>query len=232
MPSPDPPDQAPGHESDAPADVITRLRALDDDPNQWEVIVGDHVAATLPRSAVEDLELYESMPWTDELAAEIAAWQRRDVVRHVALERLGRRSYARQELIDRLEQQGHDNRDVEHVVDELAEMGWLDDRLHALSVARRIFDRSPCSRSMLIDRTMQKSIARDDAEAAADDLLADQDDRDIAQSVAQTMLKRESQTPPTKARRRIGAALARRGFDEDTINDVLDESGLGEDALE
>ncbi len=232
MPSPDPPEDA-DESAGSVGGSIEQLRATDEDPNQWEVIVAGKVVVTLPRNAIEDLELYESMPWTESISADVAAWQRRDAVRRSALERLGRRSYSHRELTERLVEQGHDGGDAKTVVDELADMGWLDERLHAISVARRVFERSPCSRSMLIKRVVQKSVDREQAEHAADEVMADQGDGDVAESIARSMVHQAHQhfrTPSAATlRRRVGSALARRGFDEDTIRAVLDVCGLGEE---
>ena len=93
-------------------------------------------------------------------------------------------------------------------------------------------DRGPISVTYLEHKLQQRGIAQDLAHQVAGATFQNTDVAATAAQFAAARLRSMSSLPPEVAARRISAALARRGFDEDLIASVLDDLGLSAPVLE
>lgn len=136
-----------------------------------------------------------------------AAWE-------AALRRLARQPLPRTVLGQRLRQAGYAAETIAQVLLRAQGLGYLDDQAYADAVVRR---RSRTRGAALIAHELRaKGI--DDAEAARalEQLDPDTEDR-RALLVAQASIRQRPPATNEELRRRIGAALGRRGFRTGTI---------------
>ena len=142
-----------------------------------------------------------------------------DVVKEHALGLLGRRGYSRGELAQRLASRGYDRGIIDVVVERLAVCGLLDDEAYAREVARTILRRTPASAELIEQQLIARRLPTELARRVAAETLADVDAVEAATRLALSCHRARS---PEAARRRIGSALARRGFDADVIREVVE----------
>ena len=140
--------------------------------------------------------------------------------RRQALKLLERRDYACTELASRLRSRGHGESAVREVVDALALAGALDDARYGGLVATALLRRGPVSTEHLIARLESRGIPPEVARDVADATLADMDLVEQAARFATSRLDRCGEPGPAVVRR-VAAALARRGFDDETIREAL-----------
>ncbi|MDY7109729.1 MAG: regulatory protein RecX [Planctomycetota bacterium] len=208
---------------------ITTIRPLPSDPSMRSVRVGRRVIARLRASDVESIGLRAGEILTDELAGAIEAVLAVNNARKDALRLLGRRGYSSGQLVDRLKRKGHDESASRAVVDELLADNWLDDEEFARAVAREIRARGPASTRLIIQKLRQRRIEGDLARRVAEEALADVDPVEEAIALAETRLRTMGRVPPATAARRLSGALARRGFDMDTIRTALERVKIADD---
>lgn len=104
------------------------------------------------------------------------------------------------------------------VVARLAGMGWLDD---AAVAQRYVAARQGYGASRLLRDLLRRGIARELALAAIDQGLGRQDRTEELRELAGRRLAAMGSVDRVTAERRLGAFLARRGFDFEAINRVL-----------
>jgi len=210
-------------------EVITAIRPLPSDPSLRSVRIGRRVIARLRTDDVESIGLRAGEILTDELAGAIEGVLTITKARKDALRLLGRRAYSCGQLVDRLRRKGHDEATARAVVDELRAGDWLDDEEYAQAVAREIRARGPASTRLIIQKLRQRRIDADLARRVAEEAMADTDPVEEAITLAERRLRTMGNIPATTATRRIANALARRGFDMDTIRTVLDRVKIVDD---
>ena len=207
-------------------EAITAIRPLPSDPSMRGVRIGRRVIARLRATDIESLGLEAGQILTDELAGAIEEVLALTRARRDALRLLGRRGYSSGQLVDRLKRKGHAESTARAVVDELRDGDWLDDEEYARAVAREICARGPASPRLIMQKLRQRRIDADLARRVAEETLADTDPVEEAIALAEKRMRSMRSVPRATAARRIAAALARRGFDMDTIRAAIQRAGV------
>ena len=114
------------------------------------------------------------------------------------------------------------------VADELVEHGWIDDEAVARETIELILRKGPAAAAHLRQRIEARGIDPAIARRTVADVLEGNDPVEDALTVARERAE-PGEDPSPAVVRRIAGALARRGFDEDTVAIVLDRLGLGDD---
>ncbi len=155
-----------------------------------------------------------------------------DPIREHALCLLDRRGYSRVELAERLVSKGHDRDLTDVVVERLAACGLLDDEAYAHTVAAGVLQKKPASAALIEQKLLARRIPPDIARRVAAEILADTDPVDAATRMVRGILAGGAVRSAEATRRRLGAALSRRGFDTDIISSVLERAGLPQPSLD
>ena len=182
--------------------------------------------ATLPADVIVVMGVAVGDAWTEALATAVQQAKVEHTVRVHAQRLLKQRALSRNELIERLQRKESNPQLVGRIADEMTAAGAIDDEAYARLVAVSEADRGPVSVKYLQHKLQQRGIAQELAQQVAGATLEDTDVAATAAQFAAARLRSMSSQPPEVAARRIGAALARRGFDADFITSVLDEIGL------
>lgn len=149
------------------------------------------------------------------------AWQAREA----ALRLLAVRPRSAAELVRRLRMKGYGEDVTEGVIDRLRETGMIDDAAFAGMLTRDRVRLRPQGSRRLANELRQKGVDEATARAAIRETLEGEetDERELARRAAAKWKPRAGEELD-RARRRLHGFLARRGFDGETIREVLDET--------
>ncbi|MGP1345230.1 MAG: regulatory protein RecX [Phycisphaerales bacterium] len=196
--------------------TITALTPTKRDPRRIAIRVANRYAGALPADIIESLALRVGTRWTEEADEALRAAIDRDAARRYAIASLSRRAAASGRLAGALARRGHDQRTIAHTIEDLQRLGLIDDHALAESLARSLLSRAPAGQRLietkLIARGIPAPIARTTAASAASSRDTTGDALECARKKARSLPQR---LEPDAARRRIYAALARRGFPPD-----------------
>lgn len=140
-----------------------------------------------------------------------------------AVKCLERRLHSRKELIDKLKRQDYPPDLIESVLDQLSEMGYVNDERFAetrLEAAIRHKRQGP-NRARL--ELIKKGVESELAGRITQQVYESCDNMSMARELARRKKGLWSGINPQQARRRLYGMLLRRGFDHDTIRPVVDE---------
>jgi regulatory protein len=144
--------------------------------------------------------------------------------REAALKLLERTRRTRTDLEKRLKDKGYAMATVAPVLDRLTEVGLVDDAEFARAWLAGRWGRKPSGWRRLHQELRSKGVSDDDVERARE-LLAERgsapDEVESAARLVAQARKRMARLDPQKARQRLYALLARRGYDADTIRRAL-----------
>ena len=147
--------------------------------------------------------------------------------RRYASRLIARRAYSRRAIADKIVGHGFGADLARRIVDDFTRVGVLDDDALAESLVQAELSRRPAGRSLLEKKLLARGIDGGTARRAVQRAL---ENRDLVADAAQFARVRASAMPAsldeTTRRRRLYAALARRGFDPDTCR-VAAEHALG-----
>lgn len=143
----------------------------------------------------------------------------------IALAAIGRRSLSKKEVATHLRKRSTPDSVIPLVLQRLEEMGYIND----LEFARAFSDRSrrvkKSSRRALTLALREKGIDQEIIDWVVEDIPAESD-RALAQEFARKKWRVKPGEEIDAARRRVAAALMRRGFSADLIREVLKEVAI------
>ena len=143
--------------------------------------------------------------------------------RELAYRYLALRDRSERELRDYLGLKEIPDDAIEEVIRKFIAAGYIDDRRFAMSYARVLIERKGLSRYALRMELQRKGVRQDYIDGALDGLFGEDgyDEDGLALGIAQKKAAAMRNMPPDKAKRRLTAFLARRGFSFDTIKKAL-----------
>lgn len=206
--------------------VITAIELVSSDPLLRRIKAGRKTIATLPINDVVDIGIAEGEVLTVELASALAQASMKLHIRKASQKLIKRRAYSRGELIVKLQTSCSDLPLIEMVVDDLCNKGAINDEAYGQSIAMSLTQRGPISRSQLIHKLKIRHISPDLAQQIANEALEENDPVEAAITFARKRLRTMQSKPQMVITRRLWSALARRGFDSQTIRIVMNKVGL------
>lgn len=206
--------------------TISAMAPLKSPPGFVSIRVGAAVLARLHAAEVETAGVRVGEAVTPALVDRLHVAQQRSAARRDAERLLARKAASTRQLGDRLAALGHAPAIVAEIVAIYRASGAIDDARLAESAAARARIRGRSARAIeddLLARGIDATTART-AARAGDDLTADLGDAARALAFARSRLRPSLLAlPAAKQRRRLAGMLVRRGYDETTIESVLDE---------
>ena len=177
-----------------------------------------------------DVRTFDESPYkegcdiTEEQLITLLATSQYNRARERALYLLGLRDYACKELEGKLYTEA--NPDIAAaVVERLRQVGLLDDERYANRLARSLSETKHYPRRRIEQELRHRGISPVLAQAAVEEL----DGEDYAQALAILEKKYYNKLNDPDSRRRVIAALARRGFSYGAIRRAMDEMGAPND---
>ncbi len=168
--------------------------------------------------------------------SQLEALEQSDVgwkAREAALNLLSHRQRSRTELRDRLVRKGYAPEIAEDVVGDMVERGYLDDAAFAESFVRDRVRLRPRGRRRLLDELRTKGVTEAIAGKAVEQVFGQEDvsDTELASQAARAWARRSLRGPASslsreerdRARRRLYAYLARRGFAGEPLRRAMDD---------
>jgi regulatory protein len=205
--------------------VIAAIDPVITDPNLRRIKVGRKTMATLRLVDVERLKLKVGQILNDKLEGllmEAAALQE---ARVEARRMLARRMLSAGETRDRLARKQHEAPIIEVIIRELVADGWIDEAAYRRAVIDAATRTRPAGSKLLKQKLRSRKI--DSGEIVEGISKGDTSaDVEAAFGFATRQWTKLAELPRPKAVRRLAGLLTRRGFEEETVADVLQRMGI------
>ena len=136
---------------------------------------------------------------------------------------LARRMYTKKEIQNKLQSQKYSMRVIQNILSLMEEYGYLNDRLFAEEWIELRIQKKPKGRIVLKHELMQKGIEESIIEKALESKLDESKLYEKALELARNRVKAYSKDDVLTAKRKLMNFLIRRGFDFETIRDVIEK---------
>ncbi|MYA32985.1 MAG: regulatory protein RecX [Gemmatimonadales bacterium] len=149
----------------------------------------------------------------------------------VGLRYLSVRPRSRREVERRLWRDRIDQAAIQHALERLAALGYLDDSQFAASFARDRIRLRPCGTRRMQSDLLARGVSREDADRGISEAMAEEGatEEALLQRVAAARMRRLTGADPSRARRRLFDYLARRGFAASRIRAWIEVNWRAED---
>ena len=207
-------------------DRITAIDVVGSDPNLRSIKVNGRAVARLPVADVDRIGLRPGVRWSPSMRAAVESTVQQSKARAAALAILARRAMSSVEVAERLQRKGIATDIAAKTVRQLARDRWIDDEALARQVVESALRKGPIGSRALVARLERRGIGTAISIRVVKASLATADPRDDAVKLARQQATRNARGGPASVGRRVAAALARRGFDEDVIDEALRMTGF------
>ncbi|MBL8961661.1 MAG: regulatory protein RecX [Gemmatimonadetes bacterium] len=204
------------------AGTVAGLRAIDSTGARFELRVGESVA-TVSAALIAEYQLAAGKVLTPSEAEGLSRSVCRLRVFDKAVALLALRARSARDLRTALRRRGAVAADANAVVDQLQELGLVNDAAFAQAVAQGRANASGMSRRRVSQVLARKGIDLRLADQAAREAFEGVDETDAARAIAERRLRSLGRLDDAVRRRRLHAFLVRRGFSSDVVRRVLDE---------
>ncbi len=201
---------------------IASIESSKRDPNRLTVKVDGRSVAALSQRSVTALGLEVGQAWDEATAAAVLNASRIDTAVAEGLRRLSRRPMSRRKLLTKLIESGHDELSCKAAIDRLIELDTVNDERLGRQLIQEILGRGAAGPSLLRDKLRRALLEEELVESLITESVNDQvSEIDSAMRLAKERLKGWSSQSLATKRRRLASLLNRRGFDSDTVEEVL-----------
>lgn len=203
--------------------LITQIKTTRRRPDRRSVYLDGAFAFACHLNVIARFGLREGLTLSENDLIRIRQGEVRQECFDRALKYLEKRLHSRKELTDKLRRQEYPPDLIESVMDQLSQMGYVNDKRFAeirLEAAAHYKKQGPHrARSELIKKGIEPELAR----RTTEQVYESHDNMKVARELARKKLASLSGLEPQQARRRLYAMLLRRGFDYNTIRPVVEE---------
>ena len=204
------------------AGTVAGLRAIDSSGARFELRVGESVA-TVSAAMIAEFQLASGKVLSSSEAEALSRSVSRLRVFDKAVALLALRARSARDLRTALRRRGAVAADANAVVDQLQELGLVNDAAFALAVAQGRANSTGMSSRRVSQVLVRKGIDARLAAEAAREVFEGVDETEAARAIAERRLRTLGRLDDAVRRRRLHAFLARRGFSSDVVRRVLEQ---------
>jgi regulatory protein len=203
--------------------TITKITEQKRSPNRRNIFLDGKFAFGCNVNVVAKFRLRPGIQVSAEQVREIEFGEVKQECFDAAMRFLEQRLHSRSELYRKLARREWGDDVIEHVLDELTRLGYIDDERFAKTKAQSAAQHKQHGRRRAFIDLIRSGVKGDVADRALREVYNDADTLAIARQLAEKQAPRLRQLDPIVARRRLVGMLQRRGFDYDDIRPVVEE---------
>jgi regulatory protein len=204
--------------------TITKITEQKRSPNRRNIFLDGRFAFGCNVNVVARFRLHPGMPVSAEQVREIEFGEVKQECFDAAMRFLAQRLHSRSELYRKLARREWGDAVIEHVLDELTRLGYIDDERFAKTKAQSAAQHKQHGRRRAFIDLIRLGVKGDVADKALREVYNDADTLAVARKLAQKQASRLRNLDPVVARRRLVGMLQRRGFDYEDIRPVVEET--------
>lgn len=218
-----PPKRALGDIDEIAPGQVTALHERRSGSARYVVEIDRRVAATIAVDAIADLGLRVGGHVDEGLAERLREAASHLEVFDKAVSLLAVRARSTRDLQLRLRRAGAPAPAIEHAIERLERLGYVDDEAYARNFARSRALAGGVSRRRIGQELQRHGVSREIVQEAVAETVSDVglDEQEAALRLARRRVRSLASLDPRKQRQRLYAFLARRGYDPDIVSRVV-----------
>lgn len=201
---------------------ITDIQPHNKFPLHCQLFLDKKPFVVIPANLVENLGLRVGLEIEAETIEKLIAADEAMRAKNYALNILREDIYSKSQMERQLEREGFRERTIKIIIAELIQSGHIRDRLYAEKWVQRRLKSNPRGRTVLKQELIEKGVDPETAEHVLAEIKTE-DEKKLALQIAQKQSKKYKNLSTQVAKRRLHGFLARRGFESETILQVIEK---------
>ena len=201
---------------------ITDIQPHNKFPLHHQLFLDKKPFVVIPANLVENLGLRIGLEIEAQTIEKLIAADEAMRAKNYALNILREDILSKSQMAQQLEREGFRERTIKTIIAELIQSGHIRDRLYAEKWVQRRLKSNPRGRTVLKQELIDKGVDRETVEQVLAEVRTE-DEKRLALQIAQKQSKKYKNLPAHVAKRRLHGFLARRGFESETISQVIEK---------
>jgi regulatory protein len=202
---------------------ITRIEKQKKNSSRYSIYIDGKFAFGLDAELLAKYNLISGQFISAKEALDFHGEDERRKGKIAALRILSRRDHSEKELQNKLIRKGYSEGTVQWVLSDLREKQFLNDQTFAEHFAKNRLIEHPSGRRQIAYELKKKGIPDSLIEKTIEKTYSKCDETDLARQLVLKKAKSLENQPVLKKKKKIGDFLIRRGFEWETVKEILDE---------
>ncbi len=201
---------------------ITDIQTQRERPSHQKLFLDSEPFAVIRSDLIEKFGMRIGLKIEPEVIEKIIEADEVMRAKNYALSLLREDIHSKSEMEQQLAREGFEAQAVQTAIAELIRSGHIRDRKYAENWVNRRKKSNPRGKTLLTHELVDKGIDRETAEQVVAEVNAE-DEAKLALEIAQKRAKHYKRLPIQAAKRRLHGYLARRGFESETIRQIIEQ---------
>lgn len=203
--------------------VITKIEKQKKNSKRWNLYVDGEFACGISEDTLLNFGLRTNDDITQVSLDELKRFDEYQYAKKAALDFLSYRVRSKKEIRDKLKEKKISKGTIDKTLAHLEKLGLLNDEDFARLLVQSKTGKNPAGKNVIKQKLFQKGITKEISEKVLDELYTEQNEKKLLQDVFKKYSPKLKGPDDRRKRKKIFDYLARKGFDFELINELLNE---------
>ncbi|MBD3184097.1 hypothetical protein GF312_17565 [Candidatus Poribacteria bacterium] len=203
--------------------IITDIQVQKKHPSRRSIFLDGNFFCGVGEDVLVKLQLKKGMEIDDKELKKLLYEEELSKAKNYTYRILGRRMYTTKEIRDKLQERGYVDDIVVEVISTLERYGYLDDKLYAEEWIQSRMRSKPKGKIVIRQELTRKGVDKNIIEESLNEAFDESWETDMAMELARSKVKSYAKDDLFAAKRKLYSFLLRRGFNYDTVKQVVDQ---------
>jgi regulatory protein len=201
--------------------IITKIEKQKKISKRWNLYIDGEFACGLSEDTFLNFGFRTNDEITEETLNEVKRFDEYQFAKKTALDYLSYRVRSVKEIKDKLKEKKISDETIGKTITHLEKLGLINDEEFARFLVQSSSGKKPSGKNVIKQKLYRKGISKEIAEKVLDEMYTDVTEKKLLMDVFNKYQKKIRGIDKNKRRRKMFETLARKGFDFDLINELL-----------
>jgi regulatory protein len=203
--------------------IITTIEKQKKNSKRWNLYIDSEFACGISEDTLVNYGFRTDDEITEETLKEVKKFDEYQFAKKAALDYLSYRIRSVKEIKDKLREKKISAETIGKIILHLEKLGLINDEEFARLLVQSKTGKNPSGKSVIKQKLYQKGIAKETGEKVLGELYTESNEKKLLLGVFNKYQKKMKGLDKNGRRKKMFETLARKGFDFDLINELLNE---------
>ena len=203
--------------------VITKIEKQKKNSKRWNLYIDGEFACGISEETFLNFGFRTNDEISEDTLSEVKRFDEYQFAKKSALDFLAYRIRSKKEIIDKLKAKKISEETIEKTIGHLEKLGLINDEEFAKLLVQSNTGKNPSGKSVIRQKLYRKGISKDISEKMLNETFSEKKERTLIMDIFNKYKRRLAGLDKNHKRKKMFEHLARKGFDFDIINEILNE---------
>lgn len=203
--------------------VITKIEKQKKNSKRWNLYIDGEFACGISEDTFLNFGFRTNDEISEDTLNEVKRFDEYQFAKKSALDFLSYRIRSRKEIIDKLKSKKISSATIDKTIAHLEKLGLINDEEFAKLLVQSSTGKNPSGKSVIRQKLHKKGISKEISESVLNNIFTEETEKSFVLDLFNKYKKKLTGLGKRQKRKKMFDYLARKGFDFDIINEILNE---------